>query len=130
MPSVERVQWAKFRVGALSVAALLILGTLLYLLTGGTLLEPKATIYLYMPDAMSLAAGAPVRVDGIGVGKVESVVLSGDTQPNRVVKVAMIVDRARLASIPDDSTAQASADNLVGDKFVDIAGGKSPTRIK
>src|SRR5215471_8174378 len=130
MPSAERVQWARFRVGAVSTAALVILGTLCYLLTGGTLMEPKATLYLYMPDAVSLVSGAPVRVDGIGVGKVESVRLSGRIEPNRVVKVTMIVDRARLASIPDDSTAQASADTLVGDKFVDIAHGKSPARIK
>jgi phospholipid/cholesterol/gamma-HCH transport system substrate-binding protein len=130
MPSVERVQWAKTRVSAVSAAALMILGTLLYLLTGGTLFEPKSTLYLYMPDAVALVAGAPVRVDGIGVGKVESVELSGMTQPGRVVKVTMLIERDRMASIPDDSTAEASADTLVGDKFVDITSGSSPSRIK
>jgi phospholipid/cholesterol/gamma-HCH transport system substrate-binding protein len=130
MPSVERVQWAKTRVSALSVAALLILGTLCYLLTGGTLLEPKSTIYLYMPDAVGMVAGSPVRVDGIGVGKVEKVELSGLTQPGRVVKVTMTIERERLPSIPDDSTGQASAETMVGDKFIDITSGRSPNRIK
>jgi len=130
MPSVERVQWAKVRVSAITVAALLILGTLCYLLTGGTLLEPKSTIYLYMPDAVGVAAGSPVRVDGIGVGKVEKVELSGITQPGRVVRVTMTIERERLPSIPDDSTAQPSAQTLVGDKFIDITSGRSARRIK
>jgi phospholipid/cholesterol/gamma-HCH transport system substrate-binding protein len=130
MPSAERVRWAKTRVASVCIAAVMILGTLCYLLTGGTLLEAKSTLYLYMPDAVGLVAGAPVRVDGIGVGKVASVALSGLNQPLRVVKVTLTVERDRLASIPDDSTAQASADTLVGDKFVDVSSGRSPSRIR
>jgi len=130
MPSQQRVQWAKTRVTFVVFSALVILGTLVVLLTGGTLFEPKSTIYLYMPDAVGLVATAPVRVDGITVGKVESVELTGLNTPDRIVRVTMIVERDRLASIPDDSTAQASADTLVGDKFVDIDSGKSPSRLR
>jgi phospholipid/cholesterol/gamma-HCH transport system substrate-binding protein len=130
MPSAQRVQWAKTRVAFVVVSALVILSTLLVLLTGGTLFEPKSTIYLYMPDAVGLIAAAPVRVDGITVGKVESVALTGLNAPDRIVRVTMIVERDRLASIPDDSTAQASADTLVGDKFVDIDSGKSGSRLQ
>jgi phospholipid/cholesterol/gamma-HCH transport system substrate-binding protein len=64
-------------------------------------------------------------VDGIGVGKVRSVTLSGSSQPNRVVKLTMTVERARLASIPDDSTAQLASETMIGDKFVDISSGTS-----
>ena len=130
MPSPQRVQWAKIRVGALTIAGLLILSTISFLLTGGTLLEPKSTLYLYMPDAVGLIAGAPVRVDGIYVGKVRSVALSGLNLPDRVVRVVMTIDRDRLGSIPEDSTAEASAENLIGDKFVDVTSGHSPTRVK
>jgi phospholipid/cholesterol/gamma-HCH transport system substrate-binding protein len=130
VPSAQRVQWAKVKVVAVCVTALSILGTLCLLLTGGTLFEPKATLYLYMPDAVGLVPGAPVRVDGIGVGKVASVQLSGSSQPNRIVRVTIIVERDRLASIPEDSTAEASADTLVGDKFVDITSGRSSNRMK
>jgi ABC-type transporter Mla subunit MlaD len=95
MPSAEHVQWARIRVAAVSALAVLILGTLCFLLTGGTLLAPKTTIYLYMPDAVALAPGSPVRVDGIGVGKVESVALTGFPQPDRVVRVTMRIERER-----------------------------------
>jgi phospholipid/cholesterol/gamma-HCH transport system substrate-binding protein len=130
MPSAQRVQWAKVRVSSLTIAALLILGTIAFLLTGGTVLEPKSTAYLYMPDAVGLTTASPVRVDGIYVGKVQSVALSGMNQPDRVVRITMTIERDRLSSIPDDSTAEASADNLVGDKFVDVTSGHSSTPIK
>jgi phospholipid/cholesterol/gamma-HCH transport system substrate-binding protein len=129
MPSAQRVTWAKFRVLAVAVSALLILGTISYLLTGGSLFEPQATIYLYLDDATGLAAGSPVRVDGIGVGKVDTVELSGSNQPNRVVRVSMSVERDRLESIPVDSTAQSTSDNPIGDKFVDITSGVSAQHI-
>jgi phospholipid/cholesterol/gamma-HCH transport system substrate-binding protein len=82
-------------------------------------------MYLYIPDATGLGPGAPVQVDGIGVGKVRSVALSGSAQPDRIVKVTMTVERDRLASIPDDSTAQLASETMIGDKFVDITSGTS-----
>src|SRR4051794_13986526 len=123
MPSAEQVNWAKFRSSAVILAALLILGTLAYLLTGGTILESKVQIYLYLPDATGIAPGSPVRVDGIQVGKVRLVELSGSNEPNRVVKVTMTVDVDRLTSITNDSTAETTSDTLIGDKFVDVTSG-------
>jgi phospholipid/cholesterol/gamma-HCH transport system substrate-binding protein len=113
----------------MSTVALLILGVLFYLLTGGTLLQPKTAIYMYIPDATGLGEGSPVRVDGIGVGKVQTVVLSGFPEPNRVVKVTMELTRDSLSAISLDSYAQLSTDTLIGDKFVDITSGTSANRL-
>ena len=129
MPSPEQVNWAKFRASAVILAALMILGTLVYLLTGGTFMEPKAQIYLYLPDATGVASGAPVRVDGISVGKVSLVELSSSNEPNRVVKVTMTIERERLTSITSDSTAETASDTLVGDKFIDVTSGTSDTHL-
>jgi phospholipid/cholesterol/gamma-HCH transport system substrate-binding protein len=128
MPS-GRVQWAKFRVVALAVVAVIILGTLLYQLFGGVLLAPKTVFYLYIPDASGLSGESPVRVDGIDVGRVSTVELSGSKVAARAVKVTLLLYRDRLRSIPADSVAQISSDTLVGDKFVDITGGTSPKTI-
>jgi len=129
MPSRATVRWAKFRATVLSAVALLILGVLFYLLTGGTLLQPKTTILMYIPDATGLGEGSPVRVDGIGVGKVQAVVLSGSREPNRVVKVTMELTRQNLTVISVDSYAQLSTDSVIGDKFVDITSGTRPDRL-
>ncbi|HWC97406.1 MAG TPA: MlaD family protein [Candidatus Sulfopaludibacter sp.] len=129
MPSVSRVKWAKFRVTAVSVVAIAILFTLFYLLTGGTLLQPKAMIYLYVPDATGLDATSPVRVDGIDVGKVSKVELTRQSDPNRVVRVSMVVERERLSTITYDSYAEIGSDSLIGDKYVDITSQTSARPI-
>src|SRR4051812_41555148 len=129
MPSAQRVNWAKFRVLAVGAAALLILATISWLLTGGSFLQPKTTLYLYLDDATGLASGSPVRVNGIGVGKVDVVGLSDSKEPNRVVRVVLKVDRDRLPTITADSTAQASSDTLIGDKYVDITSGASAEHL-
>jgi phospholipid/cholesterol/gamma-HCH transport system substrate-binding protein len=41
------------------------------------------------------------------------------------VKVTLTLERGRLASIPDDSTAQIAAETMIGDQFVDISSGNS-----
>ena len=130
MPSAERVIWAKFRVSAVILVALTILGTISFLLTGGTIFESKATLYLYLSDATGVASGTPVQVNGIGVGKVQSVVLSGSTDPNRVVKVTMTVERERLPTITSDSTAQIASETAIGDKIVAISSGSAAGHIQ
>ncbi|HLK63957.1 MAG TPA: MlaD family protein [Bryobacteraceae bacterium] len=130
MPSVRRVNWAKFRVSMVGLVATLILMVLVYLLTGGELLQPKATVFMYVPDATGVAPGAPVRVDGIGVGKVLGVKLTPSRDQSRAIQVSMTITREHLASIPVDSFAQLSTDNLIGDKFVDVTSGKDPNHIQ
>jgi phospholipid/cholesterol/gamma-HCH transport system substrate-binding protein len=130
MPSVQYVRWARFRVLATTGVGLLILGVLVALLTGGSLFEKEASIYIYLPDGTGLAQGSPVRVDGIQVGKVDRVSLSASNEPNRVVKVDMVVTRKLLTSITVDSTGQPAADTIVGDKYIQITTGKSPERAQ
>jgi phospholipid/cholesterol/gamma-HCH transport system substrate-binding protein len=77
-----------------------------------------------------VGTGSPVRVNGIGVGKVQSVLLSGSTNPDRVVKVTMTVERERLSNITADSTAQIASETAIGDKFVAISSGSSAGHIQ
>jgi phospholipid/cholesterol/gamma-HCH transport system substrate-binding protein len=68
-----------------------------------------------------------VRVDGIDVGKVGDVSLSGSNDPNRVVRLTLTIERDSLAMIPTGSYAELGTDSPVGDKFVDISSsGRGP----
>jgi phospholipid/cholesterol/gamma-HCH transport system substrate-binding protein len=126
MRSKQRVRWAQIRVTAISVVALIILGVLLYLLTGGMLFKEQAILYLYVPDASGLTEDSPVTVSGITVGKVTDVVLSGSTDPKRVIRVTLTVARDMLAIIPVGSFAQLETDPF-GAKWVEItAAGRGP----
>jgi len=118
------------RVTVVAVAAAAILAALVYLLTGGTLLVEKATLYLYIDDATGVEPGSAVRVNGIGVGKVDHVALSGSDQPNRIIRLSLKVERNHLIDIPADSTAQISSDGVTGDRYVDVTQGRSPGRIR
>jgi phospholipid/cholesterol/gamma-HCH transport system substrate-binding protein len=111
------------------VAAFSILSVLVFLLTGGTLFESKSALYLYIPDAAGLAAGAAVQVNGIDVGKVESVALSGSNQPDRIVKLTLQIETQYLASIPAGSYAQIETETALGDKYINITrgAGNAPT---
>jgi phospholipid/cholesterol/gamma-HCH transport system substrate-binding protein len=129
MASGNRVKWAKFRVAGVAVASMLILCSLLYELFGGVLLAPKTVIYLYIPDASGISGESPVRVDGIDVGRVSTVELSGSKDVNRAVRVTLLFYRDRLTGVPVDSVAQISSDSLIGDKFVDITGGSRSKNI-
>ena len=127
MRSRQRVHWAQLRVGFVSAVALLIFGVLLYLLTGNALFTEKTVLYLYVPDATGVAQGSPVRVDGIDVGKVGDVGLSGSTDPKRVVRLTLTIDRNALAMIPTASYAELGTESPVGDKFIDItSAGRGP----
>jgi phospholipid/cholesterol/gamma-HCH transport system substrate-binding protein len=130
MPSAQQIWWARVRVLVMSLVAGTILTVLFYLFTGGTLLQPKATVYLYIPDATGVGKGSPVRLDGIDIGKVSQVQFSGSKQPARVVRVSMRVERSHLANIPVDSTADLVTDTLLGDKFIGIRSGSSVDHLR
>lgn len=129
MPHARGVLVARFRVTVVAVAALVIVALIVYLLTGGTLLQEKVTLYLFIPDATGVEAGSAVRVNGTGVGKVFEVALSGSNIPARVIRLTLKVEREHLRDIPSNSTAQISAETAVGDKYVDITQGNSAVSV-
>jgi len=131
MPSAAHVAWAKFRVVTMVGCAVGIASVLVYLLVGGSeFLQPAVTIHTYMGDLSGLARNSPVRFNGIRVGKVVSTELSHLSDPRRVVRVDMSIVHHFLQSIPEDSTVDVSADNVLGDKFANINEGKSPRHLQ
>jgi phospholipid/cholesterol/gamma-HCH transport system substrate-binding protein len=131
MPVESKVKWAKLKVGILSVVAMGIVTVLIFLITGNTNpFESKSHIFTYMNDAAALAQGAPVNLNGIQVGKVTSIILSGSNDPRRVVRIDMEIPESRLSAIPLDSIASISAANVLGTKFINIKKGKSQTAVR
>ena len=131
MPSAKKVKWAQLRVGLMAAAAMMILVVLVFLLTGTKkLFVTKATLYTYMDNSAALATGSPVRLNGILIGNVKDVGLSGQTAPRRAVRITMSVGAADLKSIPVDSVAAISAENVLGTKYINIEIGHSGTAIQ
>jgi phospholipid/cholesterol/gamma-HCH transport system substrate-binding protein len=129
MPYPREIAWAKFRVTMVVMCAITILAVLAWLLAEGGLFGARTRLYVYLPDSTGIAEGSPVRVNGIPVGKVRSVELTGANDPLRIVRVVMSVRAEHLRRIPADSTAQVTADTMIGDQLIDISSGKSSQTV-
>jgi phospholipid/cholesterol/gamma-HCH transport system substrate-binding protein len=132
MPSKERVGAAQLKVGILGLVALFFVTLLIFLLTGSTRwFENRAPLHVYVTDAAGLTPGSPVRINGINAGKVDTVRLSGLTDPQRIIRVDFEVDQDLLKQIPNDSIVSIASDNLLGStKFLSISKGKNPQAIQ
>ena len=130
MPIQNRATWARLKVGILAIFAMTILAVLIFLITGQTnIFESQVMIYTYMADAAALTNGAPVNLDGIPIGKVSTIRLSGSKDPMRLVRIDMQIPQHDLRDIPSDSLASISAANVLGTKYINIKSGKSTTPV-
>jgi len=131
MPVQTRAKWAQLKVGILAIFAMTILAVLIFLITGNTnIFESKALVYTYMGDAAALTNGAPVNLNGIPIGKVKSITLSGSKDPQRLVRIEMEIPEHELRNIPVDSVASISAANVLGTKYINIKSGMSSAVIR
>src|ERR1700728_173713 len=126
----NRATWARLKVGILAIFAMSILAVLIFLITGQTnIFEHQVMIYTYMADAAALTTGAPVNLDGIPIGKVKTIRLSGSKDPMRLVRIDMQIPEHQLKNIPSDSLASISSANVLGTKYINIKSGKSTTTV-
>jgi phospholipid/cholesterol/gamma-HCH transport system substrate-binding protein len=132
MPSKEKVSLAQLRVGILGIVALSCVALLIFLLTGNmNWFQKPVPLHVYTSDAAGLTEGAPVRINGINAGKVDRVMLTGETNPRRVIKIDFDVNEPMLKQIPQDSIASIGSDNLLGStKFLQITKGTSAETVK
>lgn len=131
MPDPKKVSWAQLRVGIMATFAMIILGILMFLLTGnGDIFSSNAYLFTYMDDSAGMPPSTPVRLNGISIGKIDSIGFSGLKDKGRIVIIKMKVKKDILGQIPEDSVAGVDASNLLGDKFINIIKGTSPTPIK
>jgi phospholipid/cholesterol/gamma-HCH transport system substrate-binding protein len=126
-----KVKWAKLRVGLTALAGMAILVVLIFLITGKVdFFESKATLFTYMNDAAALTEAAPVNLNGIQIGKLKHIALSGQKDPKRLIRIEMEVPESSLKNIPVDSVCAVSSANLLGSKYINIKSGKSSTTVK
>jgi phospholipid/cholesterol/gamma-HCH transport system substrate-binding protein len=130
MPSQEKKRWAQLRVGLLATGALMILAVLVFVLTSSHgFFKRRSDLYTYLDDSAAVAIGSPVRLNGIDVGRISAVTLSGSNVPNRIVRITMEINDEFLPSIPADSEATIAAENLLGTKYINIRKGRSAMTV-
>ena len=131
MPSPKKVAWSQLKVGIMAIAALAILAALVFLLTGAdNPFADKAILYTYLRDSAAMTEGSSVRLNGILIGKVKKIELTGDTDADKTIRMTMQIDREYLRLIPKDSQLGFSAESVLGAKFLNIQRGQSPEAIR
>jgi len=132
MPTTSKSKWAQLKVGLMAIVALLILAFLIILMSGVNPLFRRTTdVFTYLSDSVAMTEGAtPVRLNGIPIGKVKKIELSGSTDPGRIVKLTLSIYDEAMPLIPVDSSAKLAQQNLLGSRYVNIKKGMSQQTIK
>lgn len=131
MAERSKVRWSQLKVGLVALAALLIGAVFIFLLTSKQgLFTPYATLKTFVSDASGLPDGTPVRLNGITVGYLDKLRLTGMPDPRRAVELDLQVQQKFLDQIPVDSLTQIASANLLGDQFIDIKKGQSPQHVR
>jgi phospholipid/cholesterol/gamma-HCH transport system substrate-binding protein len=125
MPRTRSLAWSELKIGIVSVFALVIAATLIFMVSGeGGFFWQRYSVKTVFPDIQSLKKGAPVRVAGVEVGSVKDMKFIGDK-----VEVTMQVSRDQQSRITDQSKASLGAVSLLGEAAVDIAPNSHGTPV-
>lgn len=82
----------------------------------------QSEFYSLFQDVKGLAAGAPVRMGGIPIGRVDNVSFSRELGDPRV-RVTILVNNSFLDRVRTDSRVSIDTQGLLGDRFISITAG-------
>jgi phospholipid/cholesterol/gamma-HCH transport system substrate-binding protein len=127
MAQRKQLTWTELRVGLFVLIGLFVLAAGIFYVTG-TVFGPKYRLKTFMADVSGLANGAPVRVDGVDVGNVQSITLVPRAQAKsagkaRNIEVVMRLQRRYQSDVLTDSAASLVTEGLLGNKYVNISRG-------
>jgi phospholipid/cholesterol/gamma-HCH transport system substrate-binding protein len=122
VPSQKQLKWSQLKVGITVVAASITLAVLIFLMSNtGGLFTPKIIIRSYFDNAGGLRRGAPVRLEGVDIGNVDSIRVVTDPKRKRSpVEVRMKVTTRYISSIHKDSITALSTAGVLGETYIDI----------
>jgi phospholipid/cholesterol/gamma-HCH transport system substrate-binding protein len=125
MPRTRSLAWAELKIGLLSVVALALAATLIFLLSGeGGFSWQQYSIKTVFTNVAGLNEGSPVRVNGVEVGSVSRIAFINDR-----VEVTLDVSDEVQPRITTASTASLGSVSLLGESAVDITASTEGTPI-
>jgi phospholipid/cholesterol/gamma-HCH transport system substrate-binding protein len=135
MAQRKQLTWSELRVGLFVLVGLLVLAVAIFYVTGAGVFGPKYRIQTYLPEVSGLAAGAPVRLDGVEIGNVEQIKIVPREQgkpPDRMrnIEIVMRLDRRFQNDVLTDSAASLVTEGLLGNRYVNITRGYTGVPLK
>lgn len=124
MAQRKQLTWTELRVGVFVLAGLLLLAVAIFYVTGAGSFGPKLRLITYLPEVDGLQTGAPVRLDGVDIGNVQSITLTAHPQdPDHNITLVLRIDKKFQNDIRTDSTASLITEGLLGNRYVTISRG-------
>jgi phospholipid/cholesterol/gamma-HCH transport system substrate-binding protein len=127
----RKLTWSELRVGIFALVALVVLALGIFYVTGKQgFWVSKYNLKTYLPEVEDLQNGAPVALDGLPIGNVESMTLTPHPEnKHQDVTVVMRIDSKYKERIRTDSTASLVTEGLLGNRYVEITPGVTGTPI-
>jgi phospholipid/cholesterol/gamma-HCH transport system substrate-binding protein len=120
LPSQKQLKWSQLKVGITVIAASVVLGLLLFLMSGTAgLFTPRITLKSYFDNAAGLRPGAPVRLSGVDVGNVTHINIVRD-KPLTPVEVVMKISTRYDYGMRRDSVTSLETAGVLGETYIDI----------
>lgn len=88
----------------------------------------QLTYYAHFKDVKGLHAGAPVRLGGIGIGRVDKVAFT-DNVNDPTVEVTLLINQDFTPRIRSDALAIIETQGLLGDRFINLIGGQDEKEL-
>ena len=124
MAQRKQLTWTELRVGLFVLAGLAILAIAIFYVTGAGFLGPKYRLLTYLPEVEGLETGAPVRLDGLAIGNVQSIALTSRPQDaGHNITLVLRIDKRYQNDIRSDSVASLITEGLLGNRYVTISRG-------
>jgi phospholipid/cholesterol/gamma-HCH transport system substrate-binding protein len=128
MAQRKQLTWTELRVGLFVLAGIILVVVGIFYVTGTGALGPKYRLITFLPEVDGLAVGAPVSINGVEVGNVDSVSIAASRgnqppTPERSVEVVMRINRNFRDYIRTDSYAQLFTEGFLGNRVVSIQRG-------
>ncbi len=130
MAQRKQLSWTELRVGLFVLAGLFILAIAIFYVTGAGVLGPKYRVITYLPEVEGLQAGAPVRLDGVEIGSVQSIQLTPQP-PDHLHNITLVmrIEKKFQPDVRTGSTASLITEGLLGNRYVTVSRSLTGTPI-
>ena len=125
MPRTRSLAWSELKIGLLTLIAVVVAGTVIFLLSGeGGFFWQRYELRAKFNDVAMLKSGAPVRVAGVAVGAVKDMKFDGAE-----VEVTFYLTKEMQSRVTDKSVAYIGSVSLLGEGALDITPALGGTPI-
>jgi phospholipid/cholesterol/gamma-HCH transport system substrate-binding protein len=120
---------SEIKVGIFVVIILILFGVAVFAIgSHQKLFQSQYTLRASFSDIQGLMVGAPVRLAGLTVGRVDAIYIPPELQ-NKTITVVLKISKGLQERIREDSVASIQTMGLLGDKYVEISMGSPPGKV-